>query len=105
VKSFGQVYVGGRRFSFLLAFLVKVFSSVSKSFSFLVSRLFLSAAIMENNSDVKEFPQVTPAVTKDVGDVENAGARNTHTKRGLSSRQIQFLALGMSDAIDYSSLY
>ncbi|KAI4766390.1 hypothetical protein E4T52_00879 [Aureobasidium sp. EXF-3400] len=49
---------------------------------------------MENNSDVKEFPQVTSAVTKDVGDVENAGARNTHTKRGLSSRQIQFLALG-----------
>jgi amino acid transporter len=49
------------------------------------------------NSDVKEFPQVTSAVTKDVGDVENAGARN-HTKRGLSSRQIQFLALGTSTA-------
>lgn len=56
---------------------------------------------MENHSDVKEFPQVTSAVTKDVGDIENAGARNTHTKRGLSSRQIQFLALGMSAAVRY----
>lgn len=58
---------------------------------------------MENNNDVKEFPQVTSAVTKDVGDIENAGARNTHTKRGLSSRQIQFLALGMLTAFHYSS--
>lgn len=58
---------------------------------------------MENSSDVKEFPQVTSAITKDVGDVENAGARNTHTKRGLSSRQIQFLALGMSAAMKHSS--
>lgn len=44
---------------------------------------------------MKEFPEVTAAATKDVGDVENAGARN-HTKRGLSSRQVQFLALGLS---------
>lgn len=58
---------------------------------------------MDNNSDVKELPQVTSAVTKDVGDVENAGARNTHTKRGLSSRQIQFLALGLSTIMGYSS--
>lgn len=50
---------------------------------------------MEKNDDMKEFPEVTAAVTKDVGDVENAGARN-HTKRGLSSRQVQFLALGQS---------
>lgn len=53
------------------------------------------------NGDVKEFPQVTSAVTKDVGDVENAGARN-HTKRGLSSRQIQFLALGLSNPFQLS---
>lgn len=50
---------------------------------------------MEKNDDMKEFPEVTAAATKDVGDVENAGARN-HTKRGLSSRQVQFLALGLS---------
>jgi hypothetical protein len=49
---------------------------------------------MEKNDDMKEFPEVTTAVTKDVGDVENAGARH-HTKRGLTSRQVQFLALGM----------
>jgi amino acid permease len=59
---------------------------------------FLSrASIMEKNNDMTK---VTSAVTKDVGDVENAGTR-THTKRGLSSRQIQFLALGMSTAVNH----
>jgi len=48
---------------------------------------------MEKNDEMKDFPEATISSTKDVGDVENAGARN-HTKRGLSSRQVQFLALG-----------
>ena len=45
--------------------------------------------------DTKDFPEATLSATKDVGEVENAGvAPNEHTKRGLSSRQVQFLALG-----------
>ncbi|KAL1305184.1 hypothetical protein AAFC00_002105 [Neodothiora populina] len=43
--------------------------------------------------DVKEFPEATVSLSKDIGDVENAGPRET-TKRGLKSRQVQFLALG-----------
>lgn len=50
---------------------------------------------MEKHDDMKDFPEATVSVTKDVGDVENAGGRN-HTKRGLTSRQVQFLAIGRS---------
>mgnify|MGYP006902617336 CR=1 FL=1 len=59
------------------------------------SRFLLSHSFgnMEKNDEMKDFPEATISPTKDVGDVENAGARN-HTKRGLSSRQVQFLALG-----------
>lgn len=50
---------------------------------------------MEKHDDMKDFPEATVSVTKDVGDVENAGATGrNHTKRGLTSRQVQFLALG-----------
>lgn len=42
---------------------------------------------------MKDFPEATVSLSKDVGDVENHGVRE-HTKRGLSSRQVQFLALG-----------
>lgn len=44
-------------------------------------------------SEMKDFPEATTTVTKDIGEVENHGPRE-HTRRGLKSRQIQFLALG-----------
>jgi amino acid transporter len=49
---------------------------------------------MDYATDVekKGFPEATLSPTKDVGEVEVK--RNEHTKRGLSSRQVQFLALG-----------
>jgi amino acid permease len=75
--------------------LFSVFPSAHLKSLCLVPFFLFLASIMEKSNDMKE---VTSAVTKDVGDVENAGTR-THTKRGLSSRQIQFLALGMSFAV------
>ena len=48
---------------------------------------------MDYEKDMKEFPEATLAVTKDVGEVE-IQRNSEHTKRGLSSRQVQFLALG-----------
>ena len=51
---------------------------------------------MSKVEEMKDFPEATIVQTKDVGEVENAGVRpHGHTKRGLTSRQVQFLALGM----------
>jgi len=43
--------------------------------------------------DMKDLAEATTSTSKDLGEIENAGPRD-HTKRGLSGRQVQFLALG-----------
>lgn len=46
-----------------------------------------------DDEKMKDFPEATIQPSKDIGEVENHGPRQ-HTKRGLKSRQVQFLALG-----------
>lgn len=51
------------------------------------------AGVDVKDLEMKDFPEATTTVTKDIGEVEDHGPRE-HTKRGLKSRQVQFLALG-----------